>query len=180
VASQAFPEQLGRAADAQRAGHCGVDNTALYALPVHKGLPARFVPQCYLQVTKLCHLSAALRTSQADSCRGCAPFGFVPCFFPSSHFPNDSNSNWELNRKCPGCGWDRVFLPVAAVFWIQHEENADNTDVFSCCCEIKDFLPVPHIQLTSRCAGAGRERSQAASPSWSTEVFHTMDVKLSL
>jgi len=28
----------------------------------------------------------------------------------------------------------------------------------------------------SRCAGAGREQSEAASPSWPVEMFHTMDV----
>jgi len=73
-----------------------------------------------------------------------------------------------------------IFLPVVAVFWIQYEKNVDNTHVFSCCCEIKDFFPVSHIQLTSRCAGAGREHSQAASPGWPTQIFHTMDIMLSL
>ena len=32
----------------------------------------------------------------------------------------------------------------------------------------------------SRCAGAGREHSQAASPSWPMEIFHTIGVMLSL
>jgi len=32
----------------------------------------------------------------------------------------------------------------------------------------------------SRCAGAGRERSQAASQSWAMEIFHTMDAMISL
>ena len=32
----------------------------------------------------------------------------------------------------------------------------------------------------SRCAGAGREHSQAASPSWPMEMFHTMGIMLSL
>jgi len=36
---------------------------------------------------------------------------------------------------------------------------------------------VSHIQLTSRCAGAGREHSQAASPNCPTEIFHTIDVR---
>jgi len=39
---------------------------------------------------------------------------------------------------------------------------------------------VSHAQVTSRCAGAGREHSQAASPSWPVEIFHTMDIMLSL
>ena len=37
-----------------------------------------------------------------------------------------------------------------------------------------------HIQLMSRCAGAWREQNQAASPSWPTEIFHTIDSMLSL
>jgi len=41
--------------------------------------------------------------------------------------------------------------------------NVDNTDVFSCFYEIKDFFPVSHIQLMSGCAGAGREHSQEGS-----------------
>jgi len=32
----------------------------------------------------------------------------------------------------------------------------------------------------SRRAGAGREHSQAASPSWAGETFHTMDAMLHL
>jgi len=31
-----------------------------------------------------------------------------------------------------------------------------------------------------RCAGAGREHSQAASPSWLMEIFYTIEVTLSL
>ena len=76
-------------------------------------------------------------------------------------------------------GIELIFLSVAAVFWIQYKKNV-NTDVFSCCYEIKDFFPVSHIQLMSRCAGSGRKHSQAAIPSWPMEKFHTMDVILSL
>jgi len=36
------------------------------------------------------------------------------------------------------------------------------------------------IQLMNRCAGAGREHSQTASPRWPMEIFHTIDVNLSL
>ena len=36
------------------------------------------------------------------------------------------------------------------------------------------------VQLTSRCAGAGTEHSQAASPSWAVEIFHTINVELCL
>jgi len=38
---------------------------------------------------------------------------------------------------------------------------------------------VSHVQLVSRCAGAVRKQSQAASPSWTMEIFHTIDVTLS-
>jgi len=38
------------------------------------------------------------------------------------------------------------------------------------------FFPVSHVHLMSRSAGAGREHSQAASPSWPVEVFATKDV----
>ena len=37
-------------------------------------------------------------------------------------------------------GMELIFFPVAAVFWILCEKNTDNTGVFSCCCEIKDFF----------------------------------------
>jgi len=39
-------------------------------------------------------------------------------------------------------------------------------------------FPVSHVQLMSRCAGAGKEHRQ--SPSWPTEIFHTIDGILSL
>jgi len=42
------------------------------------------------------------------------------------------------------------------------------------------LFPVSPIQLMSGCAGAGREHSQAASPRWPMEIFHAMDVVLSL
>ena len=29
-------------------------------------------------------------------------------------------------------GIELIFLPVAALFWIQYEKNADDIDVFSC------------------------------------------------
>jgi len=32
----------------------------------------------------------------------------------------------------------------------------------------------------SRCTKAGREHSQAASPSWPMEIFHTIDIRLSI
>jgi len=44
----------------------------------------------------------------------------------------------------------------------------------------RTFFPISHIQLANMCAGAGREHSQAASPSWPEEVFHTIDITLSL
>lgn len=47
---------------------------------------------------KLCHLSAALKTSQANSCRGCVPLGFSPFIF-SSHHPNNSKKDQKLHRK---------------------------------------------------------------------------------
>jgi len=73
----------------------------------------------------------------------------------------DSNFIWVLVLS----GIELISLPVAPVFWILYEKNVDNTDVFSCCYEIKDSFPVSHIQLMRRCAGTGREYSQAASPS---------------
>ena len=38
-------------------------------------------------------------------------------------------------------GIELIFLPVAVVFWIQYEKNVDNTDILSCCYEIKDVFP---------------------------------------
>jgi len=42
------------------------------------------------------------------------------------------------------------------------------------------LFPVYHIQLMSRCVGAGREHSQAANPGRPMEIFHTIDITLSL
>ena len=42
------------------------------------------------------------------------------------------------------------------------------------------FFPVSHTQLMIRCAGAGREQSQTASPSWPMKIFHTIDIMLSI
>jgi len=42
------------------------------------------------------------------------------------------------------------------------------------------LFSVSHVWLMSRWAGAGREQSQADSPRRTTEIFHTMDVMLSL
>jgi len=36
-------------------------------------------------------------------------------------------------------GIELISLPVAAVFWTSYKKNVDNTDVFSCGYEIKDF-----------------------------------------
>ena len=38
----------------------------------------------------------------------------------------------------------------------------------------------PPCSANEQCAGAGREHSQAASPSCPVEIFHTMDIRLSL
>jgi len=46
--------------------------------------------------------------------------------------------------------------------------------------KIKDLFTVSHVQLMNRCTRAGREHSQAANPRWSTEIFHTIDVMLSV
>ena len=45
---------------------------------------------------------------------------------------------------------------------------------------INQGLPVSHTQLTSSCTGAGSEHSQTASPRWPVEIFHTINVMLSL
>jgi len=42
------------------------------------------------------------------------------------------------------------------------------------------IFSVSHTQLMSRCAGAGREPSQAASPGWPMERLHTKNIMLSL
>jgi len=54
------------------------------------------------------------------------------------------------------------------------------TLMFSVVAINQGLFPVSHIQLMSRCAGAGREHSQAASPSWPMEIFHTIDIVLSV
>jgi len=46
--------------------------------------------------------------------------------------------------------------------------------------EIKDLFSVSPIQLMSRCTRAGREHGQAANPSRAMEIFHTIDVMLSI
>jgi len=42
------------------------------------------------------------------------------------------------------------------------------------------LCPVSRIQVMSRCAGAGREHSQAGGPSWPVEILHTMGSMLRL
>ena len=37
-----------------------------------------------------------------------------------------------------------------------------------------------HVRWMSRCTRAGREHGQAANPIWPTEIFHTIDVMLSI
>jgi len=54
------------------------------------------------------------------------------------------------------------------------------TVMFSVVAINQGLFPVSHIQLTSRCAGAGREQSQATSPSWPVEIYHTINVVLIL
>jgi len=44
----------------------------------------------------------------------------------------------------------------------------------------RTFFPDSHVQLMSKCSGAGRKHSRTASPSWSMEIFHTLDLMLSL
>ena len=39
---------------------------------------------------------------------------------------------------------------------------------------------VSRVRLMSGCAGAGRGHGQAASPRWPLEIFHTIDIMLSL
>jgi len=40
-------------------------------------------------------------------------------------------------------GIELIFLAVATVFWIYYRKNVDNTDVFCCCYEIRDFFHFP-------------------------------------
>jgi len=72
-------------------------------------------------------------------------------------------------------GIELIFFPVAAVFYL-YEKNVDNTDIFSCCCEIKDFLQSPIF----KCAGAGREHTQAAGPSSPVELLNATELMLTI
>jgi len=51
---------------------------------------------------------------------------------------------------------------------------------FSVVAKNQGLSSVSVFQVMSRCAGAGREHSQGASPSWPVEIFHTIDVMLSI
>jgi len=42
------------------------------------------------------------------------------------------------------------------------------------------LFSVSGVWLMSRSAGAGRKQSQASSPHWPTEIFHTIDIMLSI
>jgi len=44
----------------------------------------------------------------------------------------------------------------------------------------RTFFSASRVWLMSRCAGAGREHRQAANPIWPMEIFHTIDITLSL
>jgi len=54
------------------------------------------------------------------------------------------------------------------------------TLIFSVVAINQGLFPVSHIQLMSSCAEAGREHSQTASPTWPMEIFHTLNIMLSL
>jgi len=43
---------------------------------------------------------------------------------------------WAVLRAV---GIELIFFSIAAVFWIWHKKTVDSTDVFSSCCDIKDF-----------------------------------------
>ena len=87
---------------------------------------------------------------------------------------------WCLLWCCPGFGWDTVNIPPSS-YWVLDldENNIDDTD-FQLLLRNQGFFTVFHTPLMSRCAGAGREHSQAASPTWPMERFHTMDIMRSL
>jgi len=77
-------------------------------------------------------------------------------------------------------GIDLLFLPVAAGFWIWYEKNIDNTLMFSAVAKkSRTFSSLPHSADEQVCrswegAQPGRQ------PSWLVEIFHTIDVMLSL
>jgi len=77
-------------------------------------------------------------------------------------------------------GIEIVFFPVAAVFWIYYEKNVDNILMIFVVPKKSRTFSVSHVQPMSRCTRAERDYSQAASPSWSMEIFHTIDITLSL
>jgi len=54
------------------------------------------------------------------------------------------------------------------------------TLMFSVVAVNQGLFPASNTQLASRCAGAGREHSQADSPGWPVEIFQTINTMLSL
>jgi len=53
------------------------------------------------------------------------------------------------------------------------------TLMFSVVAINQGLFPVSHIQLISRCAGAGTECTWTGVPSWPMEIFLNVDVMLS-
>jgi len=72
-----------------------------------------------------------------------------------------------------------IFLPVAAVVWIQYQKNVGSTDVFSRCCEIQSFFQPPVLSRWAGVQGLGGAQP-GSDPSWAMETFRTTDGVLHL
>jgi len=62
----------------------------------------------------------------------------------ASDSPRKGKAGYFGKQSCPAVlvlpGIEFIFLPVAAVFWIQYDKNVDNIDGFSYYYEIQDFF----------------------------------------
>ena len=70
----------------------------------------------------------------------------------------------QIVEKCPGAGWDSVnFAPSSCCVLDLVKEECWQHWCFQLVLWNQGFFAVSHIQLMSRCAGAGREHSQTDS-----------------
>ena len=85
-------------------------------------------------------------------------------------------STVRLFSFCPGFGWDGVNFPPSSCCVLDLVRDECWEHCYNCFQFLlwnQELFPVCHVQLTHRCAGAGREHSPAASPGWPVETFHT-------
>jgi len=76
---------------------------------------------------------------------------------------------------CPGFRWGRVNFPPSSCCVLDLVGEKMLTLMVLVAAKKSRLFPVSHIQLMSRYAVSAREHSQAASPSWPMEIFHTME-----